>query len=208
MFRWEECLEGHILIGLIFSTFAFVCMIIVTFSTPFIKTIYFLFITNTNGDATHYGAFGYCEEESDSCSSSKVGYEPPGPQNVDMPEWLLKTSILFGIAALLFFIAWITLILSLLRFKKFAWNPVYFRTSCVLAVLSAILAEIFALVLWVRAKHDFQGDGWVGWEAGYGAGLWIGLVGCIFGGLAAMIGGPAYQGRFMYRAHPGAAYNV
>lgn len=78
------------------------------------------------------------------------------------------------------FFAIITLILSLLRVGKFMWNPIYFRTSALLGTLLAILAETFALVLWVHARHVFDDV----WEAKYGAALWTGLVGTICAALA------------------------
>lgn len=74
----------------------------------------------------------------------------------------------------------ITLILSLLRVGKFMWNPIYFRTTALLGTLLAILAEAFALVLWVHTRHVFDDV----WEARYGAALWTGLVGTLCAALA------------------------
>nr|ODN94623.1 hypothetical protein L204_04758 [Cryptococcus depauperatus CBS 7855] len=220
MFRWDDCLEGHILLGLIFSTLSLVCFILTTFSTPLIKGIYFLSVpisTKSSSSAVKFGSFGYCNR--DTCSSTKVGYTQPdgvGEGN-EIWNWMIKTHVLYGIASLLMLLAIVTLILSLLRVGKFMWNPVYFRTCSLLSTAFAIFAEAFALINWVHARHAFDGHGI---EAKYGAALWVGLVGTMFAALRsvlhhakqewkiAVIGGPAYQGRFMYRAHSGVAYNV
>ncbi|WVQ90754.1 hypothetical protein IAS59_004535 [Cryptococcus gattii] len=216
MFRWDDCFEGHMLLGFIFSTISFVCLLLTTFSTPFIKTIYFLSVSSySNSDlSTKFGTFGYCTtqeqgkgEGASECSSKKVGYtQPAGIGDGDeLIEWLIKTGILFGIALLLMFVAIILLILSLLRAGKFMRTPIYFRTAALLGTLLAIFAEAFALVLWVHARHAFDDDIW---EAKYGAALWTGLVGTIFASLAAAIGGPAYRGRLMYRAHREVPYHL
>ncbi|ALO69258.1 hypothetical protein CNG00305 [Cryptococcus deneoformans JEC21] len=215
MFRWDDCLEGHMLLGFIFSSLSFVCLLLTTFSAPLIKTIYFLSISySLNSDlSAKFGTFGYCVTQEggqggggSGCSSAKVGYTQPASvgDGDELIEWLIKTGILFGIALLFMFFAIITLILSLLRVGKFMWNPIYFRTSALLGTLLAILAETFALVVWVHARHVFDDV----WEAKYGAALWTGLVGTICAALAAAIGGPAYQGRLMYRAHREVPYSL
>ena len=71
---------------------------------------------------------------------------------------------------------------------------------------SAIAGEIFALILWITARHRFDS---VDIRAQYSAGLWLGLAGAIIAFLSACIGGPAYGGRYgMYWANRGVAYNV
>ncbi|OXC65584.1 cytochrome C assembly protein [Cryptococcus neoformans] len=248
MFRWDDCLEGHMLLGFIFSIISFICLLLTTFSTPLIKTIYFVSVSSSSksDSNTKFGTFGYCITQeigqgggASRCSHAKVGYTQPGGvgNGDELIEWLIKTGILFSIGesslfllllfpsplsnifsprltessffpiplALLFMcFAIITLILSLLRVGKFMWNPIYFRTTALLGALLAILAEAFALILWVHARHVFDDV----WEARYGAALWTGLVGTLCAALAAAIGGPAYQGRLMYRAHREVPYNL
>ncbi|OCF57830.1 hypothetical protein L486_05295 [Kwoniella mangroviensis CBS 10435] len=202
MFRWRDCLEGHILIGLLASTISWVLLTLVTFSTPYIKSIYFLTVLTPE---LYFGTYGYCPSDTsgpEDCVGPQLGYERPGGE---ITEWLTRTMILFGLAALFMLLAWITLILSLLRVGKFMWNPVYFRTTALLGSFMAILAESFALSLFViaRRKYDDQGI-----RAKYGAALWLGLVGAISAFLGAAIGGPAYRGNYMYRADRRQAYNV
>ncbi|OXG16769.1 cytochrome C assembly protein [Cryptococcus neoformans Tu259-1] len=248
MFRWDDCLEGHMLLGFIFSIISFICLLLTTFSTPLIKTIYFVSVSSSSksDSNTKFGTFGYCITQeigqgggASRCSHAKVGYTQPGGvgNGDELIEWLIKTSILFSIGesslfllllfpsplsnissprltessffpiplALLFMcFAIITLILSLLRVGKFMWNPIYFRTTALLGALLAILAAAFALILWVHARHVFDDV----WEARYGAALWTGLVGTLCAALAAAIGGPAYQGQLMYRAHREVPYNL
>ncbi|WVQ79568.1 hypothetical protein IAT38_001667 [Cryptococcus sp. DSM 104549] len=204
MFRWHDCLEGHILLGLVLTMISFICLILTTFSSPFIKPIYFLEAPsddNASTPDTRFGTFGYCSDPG-GCTGTSVGYEWEGGEIV---EWMTKTGILFGFAALFVLLAFMTLILSLLRVGKFMWNPVYFRTTALLGTLFALLAEAFALVLWVKARHAYDDEGT---RATYGASLWLGLVGTLAAFFAAGIGGPAYQGQFMYRADRQQAYNV
>ncbi|WVW85212.1 hypothetical protein I302_107250 [Kwoniella bestiolae CBS 10118] len=197
MFRWRDCLEGHILIGLVLSLISWVMLTLVTFSTPYIKSIYFL---TSPTPQLKFGAFGYCSLLD--CVGPQLGYEQDGGEII---RWLTGSMILFGLAALFMLLAWITLILSLLRVGKFMWNPVYFRTAALLGSFMAILAESFALALFVTARKRYDDQGI---RATYGAALWLGLIGAISAFLGAAIGGPAYQGHYMYRAHPAQAYNV
>ncbi|WVF67706.1 hypothetical protein IAT40_002465 [Kwoniella sp. CBS 6097] len=203
MFRWNECTEAHIIIGMILTLVSLICLILTAFSTPFIKGIHFLSVPAPI--STKFGAFGYCPSgtggEGD-CVGPKVGYLWDGDE---MSDWAVKGMILFGIAAIFMLLALVTLILSLLKVGKFMWNPVYFRTTALLGSLFAILAEIFALILFVRARNRFDD---IGSRAKYGAALWLGLIGAIAGFLGAAMGGPKYQGHYMYRADRRAAYNV
>ncbi|WRT68759.1 uncharacterized protein IL334_005739 [Kwoniella shivajii] len=196
MFRWRDCTEGHIILGLLLSLISWICLILTTFSTPYIHAIDFLHIPSS---AISYGSFGYCSPTS--CIGPQVGYARGG----DITGWLTKTLILFALASTFMILAWITLVLSLLKVGKFMWNPVYFRTTALLGSLMAILAEAFALVLFVNAKRKHNDNGI---QAKYGAALWLGLVGAITAFSSAAIGGPAYQGNYMYRADRRQAYNV
>ncbi|KAK8854479.1 hypothetical protein IAR55_003217 [Kwoniella newhampshirensis] len=214
MFRWHDCSEGHIILGLFFSLSSLVCLILTTFSTPFIRSFYFLSVppSTSNGGTTRFGSFGWCtlvDGGADAgCTPEHVGYD--WMEGGEVIGWLTRTMILFGIAALFMLLALITLVLSLLKVGKFMWNPVYFRTTALLGSLVSILAEIFALILWVNARHRFDrhNNTDATARAKYGAALWTGLIGATLSFLAAAIGGPAYQGRFMYRAARHQAYNV
>lgn len=80
-----------------------------------------------------------------------------------------------------------------------------FRTAALAALLFATLAETFALIVWVKAKARYARA-----EEGarYGAALWLGLAAPPVILLALVMGGPAWEGTRMYRAHRGVAYNV
>ncbi|WWC90338.1 uncharacterized protein L201_005271 [Kwoniella dendrophila CBS 6074] len=203
MFRARDCLEGHILLGLILSLISWICLILTSFSTPYIKSIYYLTLPESN-DQIKFGNFGYCSTF-DGCIGPKVGYDYSEGNNGEIIEWLTEPLIMFPFAGILMLSAWITLILSLLKVGKFMWNPIYFRTTALLGSLFAILSEIFALILFVLARQKFKDNGI---RATYGASLWLGLIGAITAFLSAAIGGPAYQGKFMYRANRQQAYNV
>lgn len=56
--------------------------------------------------------------------------------------------------------------------------------------ISAIVAEIFALICWVTARHRFDQNDGPG-RATYGAALWLGLVGAITGFIRCVPMGPA-----------------
>ncbi|WWC71213.1 uncharacterized protein I206_105166 [Kwoniella pini CBS 10737] len=199
MFRWRDCSEGHVIIGLTLSTISWILLTLTTFSTPYIKSIFFLSIPNSS---THFGSFGYCIKQE--CFGPKIGYEWEEDQG-ELIKWLIKTLILFGIASLFMLLSWITLILGLLKVGEFIWNPIYFRTTALLGTILAILAESFSLVLFVQGRRKFNDNGI---QVKYGVALWLGLLGTISAFLAAAIGGPAYQGNYMYRADRRQAYNV
>ncbi|ORY32173.1 hypothetical protein BCR39DRAFT_493143 [Naematelia encephala] len=197
MFRYYDCLEAHILIGLISSSSATILLFLTSFSAPYINSIYFLLTPSP--DNLRLGGFGYCSLKS--CTTSMIGYDV-GPE---MIQWLTRTHILFPLAAIFMSIALIFLILSLLKTGRFMWNPIYFRTTALFGSIIAIIAEIFALVNWVQARHKY--DDHQGQRARYGSALWLGLVGAITAFLSVCIGGPAFEGSVMYR-HTGTAYNV
>ncbi|WVQ95290.1 hypothetical protein IAU59_002385 [Kwoniella sp. CBS 9459] len=209
MFRWDDCSEGHIIIGMTLTLTSLICLILTTFSTPYIRGIHFLSVPAPI--SVRFGAFGYCPSgpSGGDCVGPKVGYVWNGAGN-EMSGWAIKGLVLFGIAAIFMLLALLTLILSLLKVGKFMWNPVYFRTTALLGSLFAILAEIFALILFVRARNRFNDTGGGDGEerAKYGAALWLGMVGAIAAFLGAAMGGPKYQGHYMYRADRRAAYNV
>lgn len=59
-----------------------------TFSTPFIESIYFL---SANG--VNFGVFGFCS--STSCSLKSIGYTYGS--GAEIIDWLTQTQVLFGI---------------------------------------------------------------------------------------------------------------
>lgn len=110
-----------------FQSDSLMLRLLTTFSTLFIKTIYFLSVSSySNSDlSTKFGTFGYCTtqervkgEGASGCSSKKVGYtQPAGIGDGDeLIEWLIKTGILFGIGKFL-------LLLFLFLFSKPSCHP-------------------------------------------------------------------------------------
>lgn len=59
---------------------------LISFSTPFINSIYFLYASQIR-----YGAFGYCVDSS-GCIKPVLGYSGPG-----LTEWLTRTHIMYGL---------------------------------------------------------------------------------------------------------------
>ncbi|EIW65637.1 hypothetical protein TREMEDRAFT_66360 [Tremella mesenterica DSM 1558] len=172
MFRWEDCVEGHIILGLTFSLISSILLTLVTFSTPYNKSIYFL---RTPNPSIHFGALGYCPPTSECIK--RVGYSTGS----EVTEWLTRAQVLYAVGAIFMLLALIALLLSLLRVGQFMWNPIYFRTMSLLGFIFSLLAEIFALILWVQARHRYDAEGV---RATYGAALWIGLAGLILAFLA------------------------
>ncbi len=74
--------ERHILFGLVLAFASFILLLLVTFSTPFIRSIYFL-----RQDSIRYGLYGWCDETTGYCFR-RYGYAW-GDKLVD---WLLKGS--------------------------------------------------------------------------------------------------------------------
>ncbi|GFZ52155.1 hypothetical protein JCM24511_09928 [Saitozyma sp. JCM 24511] len=204
MLRIDDCLEGHVLIGLVLSLASFVFLILTAFSTPYIRSITYLDVPSGVSSGVSFGSFGYCEATAAASVSSchrSVGYE----YGSEIVVWLTRTLILFAFAAMFMLLAFLALVLSLLKVGKFMWNPIYVRTAALLGTTLAILSEIFALNLFVTARMRYDAQGI---RPTYGAALWLGLIGAIAGFLSVCVGGPAFAGRYMYRAHPQRAYNV
>ncbi|RSH85754.1 hypothetical protein EHS25_003895 [Saitozyma podzolica] len=172
MFRIDDCLEGHVLIGLVLSLASFVFLILTAFSTPYIRSITYL----DTPSGVSFGSFGYCEaaESTTPVCHRSVGYE----YGSEIIVWLTRTLILFAFAAMFMLLAFFALVLSLLKVGKFMWNPIYFRTTALLGTTLAILSEIFALNLFVTARMRYNAQGL---RPTYGAALWLGLAGAIAG---------------------------
>ena len=62
--------------GFLITLLATVLLAVVSFSVPFIKSVYFLKATTTDGYIT-FGTLGYCADISGTltCSNATVGYE-------------------------------------------------------------------------------------------------------------------------------------
>ncbi|KAK4690082.1 hypothetical protein P7C73_g63, partial [Tremellales sp. Uapishka_1] len=199
MFRWHDLLEVHILAGLSLSLLSLILLILVTFSTPFIKSITFL--TTPPPSSVSFGAFGYCTAN-EGCTPSSLGYT----YHPELISWLTHTSILFGVAALLMLIAYVTLLASLLRrINRFGTLHVLFRTSAVLGSLMATLAFAFQMMLWANARQRFDEQGV---RAKYGAAPWLAMVAAIAASLSVCVRGPQYSAPYMYRAHADVSYRL
>ncbi|ORX38202.1 hypothetical protein BD324DRAFT_679962 [Kockovaella imperatae] len=184
-FQASDCLEGHVLIGVFLSVSSIVVLCLTSFSIPYIKNIFFL----STSTGYKYGTLGYCQFGS--CSRRRIGYET----GREIIHWLTQTLVLFPIAALLIFLGLWGLVWSLWGPSK---NSIWFRIPTAVGALTALVAEIFALVLFVTARNRFHESAI---DTAYGPALWLGIAGFICAATSAFFCGPPYTARYMYRAH-------
>ncbi|KAL7422564.1 hypothetical protein Q5752_003212 [Cryptotrichosporon argae] len=185
----EDCREGHVLLGLAGTAAALVLLVLTIFSTPFSSFIYFL-----STPAAKYGAYGLCTPAA--CMRA-LGYGSVDGGGEIIP-WLTRSAICFGLAALAELLALFVLLYSMCEAALCCTHHLWFRTFKTIGALLAVLAEIFALVLWSTARHRFRARGEA---ATYGSALWIGLAAAAVSLFSLCLGGPKFGGRYVYRAH-------
>ncbi|KAL7417334.1 hypothetical protein BDY24DRAFT_438415 [Mrakia frigida] len=175
--------QGHLVFAAFLSLAATVSLTLVTFSSPFLPSIHFLHSQNRK-----FGAFGYCPTwdltRPDDCWGPVLGYEwqpwiPGG--------WLVKIMILYGIAMVSLFPAF----LSHHSAAHMRNHGAIFRLFAIPAALSSMLAFGFSTYLFGKALSDFNNSDVP--DTGFGPALWISLGGTIAAVLSLLVGGPRDQ---------------
>ncbi|GAA5927474.1 uncharacterized protein JCM15063_005911 [Sporobolomyces koalae] len=176
---------------------ATVLLVLVSVSTPLLKSIYFLEATLATGGysgTVRLGAWGYCV--GDTCTSPKFGYSLNIAELLDINgrlsgfsnsvlKWITYLMVLHPIAAIFGVISVIFGLLAHMR--NFAGTGL---TTCFasFAATFSLLAFVFDIVVFVIAKQRINSSS-VGGNASLGPAVWMtlaamvlfGLSGCFFG---------------------------
>ncbi|GAA6004750.1 hypothetical protein JCM11491_002216 [Sporobolomyces phaffii] len=183
--------------GTIVVLSATVLLILVSVSTPLLKSIYFLEANLSTGGfsgTVRLGAWGYCVD--DTCTSAKLGYSLDIAGLLDINgrlsgisnsvlKWVTYLMILHPIAAAFGVVSVIFGLLAHMR--GFAGTAL---TTCFasFAATFSLLAFVFDIVVFVIAKQRIESSS-VGGNASLGPAVWMtlaamvlfGLSGCFFG---------------------------
>ncbi|KZT67417.1 hypothetical protein DAEQUDRAFT_729057 [Daedalea quercina L-15889] len=146
---------------------AFILLILVTLSTPLIKSLYFLEVTLSSG-TVKFGVLGYCEK---TCSATGFGYH----FGTEITTTVSTTLVLFPAAAGL------SLLLALAFFPLIC-GPRAYIPHVILSLLSlfasacSIAAFIVGVYLAASAESGFKtaGD-----TTSFGAAVWMSLVSAV-----------------------------
>ncbi|GBE87912.1 hypothetical protein SCP_1201370 [Sparassis crispa] len=146
---------------------ATVLQILVTFSTPFIRVIYFLETLAFGG--VRFGLWGYCYLSDNVCSPKSLGYtlKPEFSEAV-----LMQTLILIPISAGISILALLCLF-PLLCFPRLRYypHPIFFLLT-LLACLTSLAAFIVMLVVFATVLSRLHA---VGYTASFGPAIWMEL---------------------------------
>jgi len=152
---------------------AFVLEVLVTFSTPFIRAIYFLETSASGG--TKFGVWGYCDTISNGtvCTPESLGYTF-GTEIAN--STLIEVLVLFPICAGFCILCLVALfpLLCVPRLKYYP-HPV-FCILCMGAALSAVGAFVVSIVIFTTSMSQFQA---AGYSASFGPALWMSLAAAV-----------------------------
>ncbi|EJT99876.1 pali-domain-containing protein [Dacryopinax primogenitus] len=185
--------------GFLITVAATVCLVVVSFSVPWFKTVYFLKVSlvaeNVSGDVT-FGTLGYCLDlpGNSTCSSPKVGYQfglnqllgLTGP--IQIPSlfvtWLTYPLVLHIVGLIL---AAISAVFGLLAHVREMSMTCFSTCFSGFAATIVLIAFIFDLVIFFLARSRLNSVS--GGAASIGNAMWLTLAawlllffaGCAFG---------------------------
>ncbi|KAI0707273.1 hypothetical protein C8Q76DRAFT_748546 [Earliella scabrosa] len=145
---------------------AFVLLVLVTFSVPFIPVFYFLH--TSAGGGVDFGVLGFCGGPSEGCSPRQAafGYDY-GPE---LMQPLPMTLILYPVAAGLSLLSLLVLLPLFFSRHPPRWPYAFFGLLTMFAFLAAATGLGLALWLFIGATDRFQAEGF---DASYGPSLWM-----------------------------------
>ncbi|KAI5449025.1 hypothetical protein NCC49_005675 [Naganishia albida] len=177
----------HVMILFIFAFAAFILSLLVTFSAPFIKTIYFLSASNTN-----FGTFGFAQPTALVTSDSRLGYE----YGTQVLSPLTSSMILWGIVDIFLFFQLMGVIPLLWVHDSQALhavaNSTFFTYSSYLSVLLITVTWPISIVGWSIAQRGFELSV-PNSQPKLGGAIWMGLTVFILQWLIVLLGWPADQ---------------
>ncbi|KAH9847660.1 hypothetical protein C2E23DRAFT_871649 [Lenzites betulinus] len=145
---------------------AIVLLAVVTFSTPFIRGLYFLRSDFAGG--TTFGVLGFCNDLTGTCTGKQLGYHHE-PQLINP---LTTVLVLYPVAAGLALLGLLTLIPVAFSRRDRGLPFVLFALLSTFAFLAAAGAFGVTMYLFTVARDRFHAEGF---SASYGPSVWIAL---------------------------------
>ncbi|WWD01384.1 hypothetical protein V866_008327 [Kwoniella sp. B9012] len=168
---WREKIPygAHVIILFTLAFAALILVILNTFSSPFIQSISFLRLPETDG-GTNFGAFGWCS--STFCLPNAVAYEYEPYVN----KALTGGMMLWAISVIFVFFT-VLAILPLLfihesKALRTVGNRVFFVYTMGLATLLVVISWLFSIYGWSIAHRAFELSDI---EVSFGPAMWMGL---------------------------------
>jgi len=149
----------------VITTASFIMVTLCTFSTPFNRSLYYLWADTSGG--VIFGGWGFCFDNG-SCSSLVFGYT----WVPDFVAGLIKTLVFYPIADIFTFIAWLCLIPSMIAVGSRVYPIPIFTFFAWCSFLSNLLAFVLMLAIFGSAHDQFISDGI---DAAYGPLPWLSL---------------------------------
>ncbi|KAI0325294.1 pali-domain-containing protein [Cubamyces sp. BRFM 1775] len=141
-------------------------LVLVTFSTPFIKALYFLRTDSEGG--VRFGLLGFCFDLLGICTPKEIGYKHE-PEIVDRLSTVL---VLYPVAAGLTLLGLLTLLPLMCHRRDGGFLFVMFALFSTLAFFAAAGAFAVTMYLFTTVMHRFHAEGY---SASYGPSIWIAL---------------------------------
>ncbi|KLO11423.1 hypothetical protein SCHPADRAFT_855385 [Schizopora paradoxa] len=189
----------HHFFSFLLTAAAFVLLILITFSVPFISNFYFL-RSSVNG-GVDFGVWGFCTTSTDVCSKKSIGYSFE-PQLI---FWLTQALVLYPVAAGLTLLTLISLIPVLClrgrhhhhhhhHHQSYYPTPL-FSMLALLSYLASFFAFIFMIALFSTGMKRFKDDGFT---ASFGPLPWMSIGATVALAIVALSSGCGMmcQGRF------------
>ncbi|WWC90029.1 uncharacterized protein L201_004959 [Kwoniella dendrophila CBS 6074] len=184
---WREKIPygAHVIILFTLAFTSLILVILNTFSAPFIHTISFLRLPNTDG-GTEFGAFGWCSDTF--CLPNQVAYEYEPYVN----KALTGAMMLWAISVIFIFFT-VLAILPLLfvhesKALRTVGNRVFFVYTMGLATLLVTIAWLLSIYGWSIAHRAFE---IAGIDVDFGPAMWMGLVAAILMLIISILSWPA-----------------
>jgi len=193
--------KPHFLAFLLTSA-AFILLMLITFSVPFISNFYFLRSSIAGG--VDFGVWGWClTSGDDTCTKKSIGYSWD-PQII---FWLTQALVLYPVSAALTFLSLLSLIPVLCSHRRDRYYPTpLFSILALLSYFASFFAFIFMIALFSTAMQRFKNDGF---SASFGPLPWMSIGATVALAIVTLSSGCGLmcQGRFS-RVSQRLRYNV
>ncbi|KAL7423963.1 hypothetical protein Q5752_001548 [Cryptotrichosporon argae] len=164
---------AHVILLFVCCFAAFILIILVTFSSPFISSINFLRLPAASGPTT-FGSFGWCAPGY--CLPSQISYE----YGTEVNKALTGAMFLWPMAVIFTFFTLLAILPLLFvhesRALRWIGNRQFFLFSADLATILVVTAWLFSIYGWSIAHRAFEV---AGTDVHLGSAIWMGLVAAI-----------------------------
>ncbi|KIJ52393.1 hypothetical protein M422DRAFT_26015 [Sphaerobolus stellatus SS14] len=163
-------MRGPVVPSFVLTLAAFVLLVLIVFSAPFIKSLFFL--RAHTPDVVDFGMWGFCI--GNTCTPKTLGYE----RNPEIIVWLTKVLVFFPIAAGFTGISLLALLPAVVygRRRDIIYPPPLYSLMLIPSAFASVIAFAFQMALFTVAKIRFDR---AELSASYGACPWMSLVAMI-----------------------------